>query len=103
ISLLHIKVPQGPSKGSRFSTYGFVQILGATSKRDQIKVDVNFYCLLGIPFVFNITHMLLFPTTHYRFLVFSISLILVWSLNLLGKPDRHEKIDRLMANSSLGQ
>lgn len=89
-----------------FHSHSVIYVLSAYLlwlKRDQIKVDVNFYCLLGIPFVFNITHMLLFPTTHYRFLVFSISLILVWSLNLLGKPDRHEKIDRLMANSSLGQ
>src|SRR5665213_4600067 len=30
--LLHIKSPQGPSKGSRFSTYRLVQVPGATSE-----------------------------------------------------------------------
>jgi hypothetical protein len=68
-------------------------------KRDQIKVNVNFYCLLGIPFVFNITHMLLFPTNHYRFLVFSISLILIWSLDLLGQPSKHEKARLFIADN----
>ncbi len=88
-----------------FHSHSVIYVLSAYLlwlKRDQIKVDVNSYCLLGIPFVFNITHMLLFPTTHYRFLVFSISLILVWSLDLLGKPGGHEKTVRLTENSSLG-
>lgn len=87
-----------------FHSHSMVYVISAYLlwlKRDQIRADVNFYCLLGIPFIFNVTHMLLFPTTHYRFLVFSISLILVWSLDLLGNPARQEKTHGFIANPKL--
>lgn len=57
-------------------------------KRDHIKDHFDFYCLFGLPFVFTVIHILLFPTEQYRFFVFSASLIFIWSLRLLGQPAR---------------
>ncbi|MBA2658811.1 MAG: hypothetical protein H0U72_04480 [Nitrosospira sp.] len=61
-------------------------------KRDQVKAHADYYYLFGIPLVFTIAHMLLFPTMQYRFFVFSASLILVWSLSVLSQPARKEAV-----------
>jgi hypothetical protein len=54
--------------------------------RDQINWGkVDFYCLFSLPFVFTVVHMLLFPTDHFRFFVFSASLIFVWSLTVVTR------------------
>lgn len=53
-----------------------------------VKVEgdkVHFYCLSFLPFVFTVAHMLLFPSDHFRFFVFSASLILVWSLTAIAQ------------------
>ena len=57
-----------------------------------IKYDMDFYCLFALPFVFMITHLLLFPSMEYRFLVFSASLIFVWSLMLIGQPTNKSRL-----------
>ncbi len=62
-------------------------------KKDHIKDHLDFYCLFGLPFVFTVIHILLFPIEQYRFFVFSASLIFIWSLGFLGQPARKtEKI-----------
>ena len=65
-------------------------------KRDQLRGDKpDFYCLFSLPFVFSGVHMLLFPSDHFRFFVFSASLIFVWSLSVVAQlktPDRAAKI-----------
>ena len=54
--------------------------------RDQVKGDkVHFYCFFVLPFVFTAAHMLLFPSDHFRFFVFSASLIFVWSLTAIAQ------------------
>lgn len=60
-------------------------------KRDQVKNRTDFYCLLGVPFVFTLAHILLFPSAQYRFFVFSASLILVWSLGFLDNQQENRK------------
>lgn len=57
-----------------------------------IKYDMDFYCLFALPFVFMITHLLLFPSMEYRFLVFPASLIFVWSLRLIGQPTNKSRL-----------
>jgi hypothetical protein len=61
-------------------------------KSAEIKHDVDFYCLFALPFVFMIAHLLLFPSLEYRFLVFSASLIFVWSLRLIGQPTNKSRL-----------
>ena len=62
----------------------------------KVKGDkVHFYCLFILPFVFSAAHMLLFPSDHFRFFVFSASLIFVWSLAVIAQlkaQDRTAKI-----------
>jgi hypothetical protein len=64
--------------------------------RDQVnRGKVHFYCLFILPFVFTAAHMLLFPSNHFRFFVFSSSLIFIWSLTVIAqlkKGDRSVKI-----------
>jgi hypothetical protein len=71
-------------------THSYAAILGLSLyllrvKLTGIKYDTNFYCLFALPFVFMIAHLLLFPSMEYRFLVFSASLIFVWSLGRIGQ------------------
>jgi hypothetical protein len=67
--------------------------------RDQLKEGkVHFYCLFILPFVFGAAHMLLFPSDHFRFFVFSASLIFVWSLMVVGKQS-----ERSSSEDSLGR
>ncbi|SEK98675.1 hypothetical protein [Nitrosovibrio tenuis] len=54
----------------------------------KVEDKLEFYCLCGLPFLFITMHMLLFPSDHYRFFVFSVSLILVWSLDLVTRLAR---------------
>ncbi|MBN9134378.1 MAG: hypothetical protein J0H48_13635 [Nitrosospira multiformis] len=59
--------------------------------RNQINRDkIHFYCLFILPFVFTATHMLLFPSNHFRFFVFSSSLILIWSLTVITQLKKRE-------------
>jgi len=69
-------------------THSYAVILGLSlyllrAKFAGIKYDMDFYCLFLLPIVFMIAHLLLFPSMEYRFLVFSASLIFVWSLRLI--------------------
>jgi hypothetical protein len=57
-------------------------------KPDRVEDKLRFSCLFGLPIVFTIAHMLLFPTDQYRFFVFSASLILVWNLSLITQLGR---------------
>jgi hypothetical protein len=61
-------------------------------KPSGIKYGVDFYCLFALPFVFMIAHLLLFPSLEYRFLVFSASLIFVWSIRLIGQPTNKSRL-----------
>ncbi len=54
--------------------------------RDQVRgCKAEFYCFFSLPFVFTAAHMLLFPTSHFRFFVFSASLIFIWSLIVITR------------------
>lgn len=54
--------------------------------RDQVDGgNVQVYCLFILPFVFTAAHMLLFPSDHFRFFVFSASLVFVWSLTVIAQ------------------
>ncbi len=71
-------------------THSYAVILGLSLyllqvKFAGIKYDMDFHCLFLLPIVFMIAHLLLFPSIEYRFLVFSASLIFVWSLRLIGQ------------------
>ena len=69
-------------------SYGAIFVLSLYLLRIKptgIKYDADFYCLFALPFIFMIVHLLLFPSMEYRFLVFSASLIFVWSLRLIGQ------------------
>jgi hypothetical protein len=73
-----------------FITHSYAVILALSLyllnvKPAGIKYGVDFYCLFALPFIFMIAHLLLFPSMEYRFLVFSASLIFVWSLRLIGQ------------------
>jgi hypothetical protein len=54
-------------------------------KAAEIKRDLDFYCLFALPFIFIIAHLLLYPSVEYRFLVFSASLIFIWSLGVIKR------------------
>jgi hypothetical protein len=64
-------------------------------KRDQFKGGkVHFYCLFFLPFVFTAAHMLLFPSHHFRFFIFSASLIFVWSLAVIAQLKTQDQAAR---------
>jgi hypothetical protein len=57
-------------------------------KREKVGDKSMFLPLCGVPVVFTLAHMLLFPTDQYRFFVFSASLMLIWSLSLITQVTR---------------
>jgi hypothetical protein len=59
--------------------------------------SVDFYCLFILPFVFSAAHMLLFPSNHFRFFVFSNSLIFVWSLTVIAQSKAGDRAPMLHA------
>lgn len=64
--------------------------------RDQVnRNNVHFYCLFILPFVFTAAHMLLFPSDHFRFFVFSASLIFVWGLAVMAQSKTRDPALRM--------